>query len=1014
MEISRPHGAAQQTRRHDAAGSKLRILMIYSLHPVNPRVTIPEWIKESFRQEYADEIEVFACGPRNEIDIPDTPDFYDKVAQVVQQLDIDVLWDIEAGADSTDFIFKRLPKNFPIPTVFWAIDSHQFLPLQAEKARYFDLVFSAQKSARPHLGAHAQWLPVGASLHEIDYQLERTIDVGFVGNIFPGLHERRRQVIARLTREIPGFSHFSNVFFEDKARLTSSMKIMVNVSLSNDVNLRVFETMACGALLITDRLYDNGLEELFEDGKHLVTFETEEELVQKIRYYLCHDDERIAIARAGQQRVLSTFTHKHIIGHALHFMRKLVAERARELSPAARERRCWCGGALRPSVHPLYGRCEQCDTQVVWELLSAEQLREFYTMNGYWHEYQNVLANFPTIEERSVNDFHDRIPVWHQLLARYNPSPERLLEIGCSHGGFLSYARQHGAKDVVGVEVDETTCAFARSRFDLPHVVSGLFPDIELPFQNFDMITGFDVIEHFRDPLQGMQAVADHLTDDGMFIFQTPCYRGESASWAQFKAEEHLFLYNEQSVRLLFERCGLTVTEILPGYFRDDMFVIGRKSRPVQNILYLRPDSIGDNVMGAAMLPHIKERYPQAHITVLCQQHIAEIYEACPQVSRVIGFNRLKAYENESYRELILRQLQGVGADLALNTLYSREPLYDLFAIGCGAVQRVAFNGNLSNIPRQSRDQNNQYYTRIIADDPAPKTELERHREYLAALGIAAAPLAPVIWTTAEDERSADEFFAARGLDPEKTIALYACGQWGEKIYPHYGAALSAICAREGLTVIALGSARDAEVNQGILAQIGAPSCNLAGGTSIRQGAAILRRCRLAVGADTGTAHIANAVGTPNVVILGGGHFGRFQPYSQLSSIVSLPLACYQCNWNCSYERAHCMRDIHPGVLATAVREALAQRSDKPRVYLQAAELWHPGPGEPAWQDAGGQLDPESVQITMVGRQSALSAGVTSLPPRQPQAPAPPAGLAVAAGGTQDPRYLQQVAAEGR
>jgi ADP-heptose:LPS heptosyltransferase/2-polyprenyl-3-methyl-5-hydroxy-6-metoxy-1,4-benzoquinol methylase len=943
-------------------------MLVYSLHPgPNSKVTVPEWIKESFRRDFAAKIEVFACGPGNEIDIQDAPDFYDQVAQEVERLGIDILWDIEGGALSTDFMFRRFPERIKIPRVFWAVDTHQFLPMQTEKARYFDLVFSAQKNAVPHLGPNAEWLPLGASLHEIDHHLERTIEVGFIGNIVPGLHERRRLVVELLTREIPGFVHYSNVFFEDKARLTSSMKIMINVSLRNDLNLRVSETMACGAMLITDKLYENGLEELFEDGKHLVTFETEEELLEKIRYFLSHEAERNAIAQAGQQRVLSHFTQRHIIGHALHFMEKLAATKHKQSLDGPHDRRCWCGGELVRSTHPLYGQCASCGTQVLREMLSEEKLREFYTMGGYWHEYQNVLANFPTIEQRSVNDFHDRIPFWHQLLSRYNPQPERLLEIGCAHGGFLSYARERGAREVVGVEVDEKTCCFARARFNLPHVVSGLFPDVALPFQKFDMITGFDVIEHFREPEPGIRAVAEHLADDGMFIFQTPCYRGEASNWQQFKADEHLFLYNEQSIRDLFARCGLVVTETLPGYFRDDMFVIGRKAPVVRRILFLRPDSIGDNVMAAGMLPHLRAKYPQASITVLCQQHIAELYEASPLVDAVIGFNRLSAYHNEQYRNLILEKLQAVKADLALNTLYSREPLYDLFAIGSGALVRVAFNGNLSNIPAEVRDENNRYYTRVIGDDPAPKPELERHREFLAAIGIAAPPLQPLVWITEEDDRTAREFFASQGLVPEKTVALFACGQWGEKIYPHYGQALGAICAEQGLGVIALGAERDAEVNQAILEQIGAPGCNLAGGTTIRQSAAILKLCRIAVGADTGTAHLASAVGTPNVVMLGGGHFGRFQPYSASSSIVCLPLACYQCNWNCSYSRAHCIRDIDPAVVATAFREALAGGSAKPRVYLESKALWHPLTGEPAWSDCTRHLDLQALEIRVVG-----------------------------------------------
>ncbi|GAH97755.1 unnamed protein product, partial [marine sediment metagenome] len=49
----------------------------------------------------------------------------------------------------------------------------------------------------------------------------------------------------------------------------------------------------------------------------------------------------------------------------------------------------------------------------------------------------------------------------------------------------------------------------------------------------------------------------------------------------------------------------------------------------VKNILWVRTDSIGDNVLAASMLPHIREKFRDAKIAVLCQEHIAQLYETC-------------------------------------------------------------------------------------------------------------------------------------------------------------------------------------------------------------------------------------------------------------------------------------------------------------------------------------------------------------------------------------------------
>jgi SAM-dependent methyltransferase len=242
---------------------------------------------------------------------------------------------------------------------------------------------------------------------------------------------------------------------------------------------------------------------------------------------------------------------------------------------------CWCGGQVEDSVHPFYSRCRDCKTFVLKQQLTSKQLKEFYGFDRYWHFQAVKVKKLPPIEQRVVNDFKDRIPLWFNLISqivlKYKPAPNLLLEIGCAHGGFLHYCRQHGLKNVVGNEPDEETCRFAKEHFDLPYLVSGLFPDVSLPFDKFGAIVGFDVVEHFSKPVEALKKVSDLLSEKGFFLFQIPCYRDEGAEWPQFKPPEHIFLYDSQNIKLLFGSAGLEIAQILPGCFKHDMFVIGHK-----------------------------------------------------------------------------------------------------------------------------------------------------------------------------------------------------------------------------------------------------------------------------------------------------------------------------------------------------------------------------------------------------------------------------------------------------
>ena len=80
----------------------------------------------------------------------------------------------------------------------------------------------------------------------------------------------------------------------------------IDISPTSASNMRLFETTGTGACLLTDR--KKNLPELFEPEKEVLTYASAEECVEKVRYILEHEDERRAIAEAGQRRTLRDHT----------------------------------------------------------------------------------------------------------------------------------------------------------------------------------------------------------------------------------------------------------------------------------------------------------------------------------------------------------------------------------------------------------------------------------------------------------------------------------------------------------------------------------------------------------------------------------------------------------------------------------------------------------------------------------------------------------------------------------
>jgi spore maturation protein CgeB len=74
-------------------------------------------------------------------------------------------------------------------------------------------------------------------------------------------------------------------------------------------NMRLFEAPGMGALLVTD--WKVNLGEIYRVGDEVVAYRTPDECLELVEYYLTHEDERAAIARAGQARTLREHTYAH-------------------------------------------------------------------------------------------------------------------------------------------------------------------------------------------------------------------------------------------------------------------------------------------------------------------------------------------------------------------------------------------------------------------------------------------------------------------------------------------------------------------------------------------------------------------------------------------------------------------------------------------------------------------------------------------------------------------------------
>ncbi len=104
-----------------------------------------------------------------------------------------------------------------------------------------------------------------------------------------------------------------------RSRITLNLHARIEVGSPRDArcaaNMRMYEATGVGTCLVTDS--KDNLSEMFEPGREVVAFTDPQDCVEKVQHYLAHDEEREAVAAAGQQRTLGEHTYPHRMGELL-------------------------------------------------------------------------------------------------------------------------------------------------------------------------------------------------------------------------------------------------------------------------------------------------------------------------------------------------------------------------------------------------------------------------------------------------------------------------------------------------------------------------------------------------------------------------------------------------------------------------------------------------------------------------------------------------------------------------
>ncbi len=253
---------------------------------------------------------------------------------------------------------------------------------------------------------------------------------------------------------------------------------------------------------------------------------------------------------------------------------------------------CWCGNHELSSFSDTYLLCKSCQTLVLREwpeegTFAVESDDQDFYGKSYWFEHQEHDLQFGNIVDRSRTDLPERALDWLRTFLKYKRPPGRTLELGCSHGGFVSLLRWAGF-EASGLELSPWVVDFARQAFQIP-MYQGKLEDQRIEPASLDAVILMDVLEHLPDPISTITTVANLLKEDGILVIQTPCYpeghsfaslqEGNNPFLLMFQAPEHVYLFSQSSIRQFLNDCHLPYIQFEPAFFSQyDMFFVASRT----------------------------------------------------------------------------------------------------------------------------------------------------------------------------------------------------------------------------------------------------------------------------------------------------------------------------------------------------------------------------------------------------------------------------------------------------
>ncbi len=352
-----------------------------------------------------------------------------------------------------------------------------------------------------------------------------------------------------------------------------------------------------------------------------------------------------------------------------------------------------------------------------------------------------------------------------------------------------------------------------------------------------------------------------------------------------------------------------------------------------KRILIVKPSSLGDIVHTLPLVHALKRCFTGCHLGWVVQEAFAGLLECDRAVDDVYPIHISSTSDPQAGRFAYLQACKETLTTLSSLRRTLRTRPYDLVldlhaSFRSGLLGRMN-PGGLRIGFRDARELNTLFQRQLVAVPDQVVHALDKNLLFADHLGAPAAAEDFYMCTDPGDQKAVQLFFQHKGIENRTVLYANPAARWQTKFWPkERWAELADLFAVRGMALVFGGSSHDAAYIQSITDQMTTPPIVAAGRFTLTESVALIQRCGLYVGLDSGPMHMAALSGVPVVALFGPTHPSRVGPYGVAHRIVRAEqLDCLECRQR-RCDHLSCMKAISVQMVHDAALALLPNKTE--------------------------------------------------------------------------------------